>query len=233
MADALAGGNVQAMQQFIGVSAWDDDAVLRRHQQLVAETLGDPETGVLIVDGCDFPKQGAHSVGVAPQWCGALGKVANCQASVLACYASARGYTLVDRRLYLPEEWFTAAYAARRDACGVPGGTTFQTRTALAWAMITGLRERGALPFWWVTGDEHFGNTPALLDQIADAGCRTSWKCPTTCGSGGSGRPWPCPRRPARKATRSRGCDSRRARPTQCGSMHWRPPCRRTPGSQR
>jgi SRSO17 transposase len=170
MADALAGGNVQAMQQFIGVGAWDDAAVLRRHQQVVAETLGDPETGVLIVDGCDFPKQGAHSVGVAPQWCGALGKVANCQASVLACYASARGYTLVDRRLYLPEEWFTADYAARRAACGVPADTPFQTRTALAWAMIAALHERGALPFRWVTGDEHFGNTPVLLDQIADAG---------------------------------------------------------------
>ena len=174
MADALAGGNVQAMQQFIGVGAWDDAAVLRRHQQLVAETLGDAETGVLIVDGCDFPKQGAHSVGVARQWCGALGKVANCQASVLACYASARGYTLVDRRLFLPEDWFTEAYRERRTRCGVPPDTAFQTRTALAWAMIDGLRRRGALPFRWVTGDEHFGNTPVLLDRIAAAGL---WYC--------------------------------------------------------
>jgi SRSO17 transposase len=170
MADALVGGNVQAMQQFIGVGAWDDDAVLAQHQQLVAETLGDPATGVLIVDGCDFPKQGTHSVGVARQWCGPLGKVANCQASVVACYASARGYTLVDRRLYLHEDWFTEDYRARRVRCGVPPEITFQTRTELAWAMIAGLRERGALPFRWVTGDEHFGNTPVLLDQIAGAG---------------------------------------------------------------
>ena len=178
MADALAGGNVQAMQQFIGVGAWDDAAVLQRHQQLVAETLGDPETGVLIVDGCDFPKQGTHSVGVARQWCGALGKVANCQASVVACYASARGYTLVDRRLFLPEEWFTAAYRERRTRCGVPPDTTFQTRTALAWAMIDGLHARGALPVRWVTGDEQFGNTPALLDRIADAGLRYCMEVP-------------------------------------------------------
>ncbi len=67
MADALDGGNVQAMQQFIGVGAWDDAAVLATHQQLVAETLGDADTGVLIVDGCDFPKQGTHAVGVARQ----------------------------------------------------------------------------------------------------------------------------------------------------------------------
>jgi SRSO17 transposase len=170
LADALVGGNVQAMQQFIGLGAWDDDAVLARHQQLVAETLGDPATGVLIVDGCDFPKQGDHSVGVAPQYCGALGKVANCQASVVTCYASARGHTLVDRRLYVHEDWFGAAYADRRARCGVPVDLAFQTRTELTWAMIAELRGRDDLPFRWVTGDEHFGNTPVLLDRIAEAG---------------------------------------------------------------
>src|SRR5438067_9523617 len=75
MALALADGDVQAMQQFISVGAWDDAAVLKTHQQLVADSLGDRETGVLIIDGCDFPKQGSHSVGVARQWCGALCKV--------------------------------------------------------------------------------------------------------------------------------------------------------------
>ena len=170
MADALVGGNVQAMQQFIGVGAWDDAAVLARHQQLVAETLGDPASGVLIVDGCDFPKQGTHSVGVARQYCGPLGKVANCQASVVTCYASARGYTLVDRRLYLPEDWFTAAYRERRRRCGVPPATPYRSRTELAWAMIAAVRRRGALPFAWVTGDEHFGQAPRLLDRIAAAG---------------------------------------------------------------
>jgi SRSO17 transposase len=170
MADALVGGNVQAMQQFIGLGAWDDAAVLARHQELVAEALGDPATGVLIVDGCDFPKQGTHSVGVARPWCGPLGKVANCQASVVACYASARGFTLVDRRLYVHEDWFTEDYRARRTRCGVPVGLAFQTRTELAWAMIAGLQARGPLPFRWVTGDEGFGSTPVLLDRIAGAG---------------------------------------------------------------
>ncbi len=99
MADALDGGNVQAMQQFISVGAWDDDAVLATHQRLVAAGLGDVATGVRIVDGCDFPKRGRHAVGVARQYCGALGTVANCQASVVARYASARGAALVDRRL--------------------------------------------------------------------------------------------------------------------------------------
>ena len=104
MADALVGGNVQAMQQFISLGAWDDDAVLARHQALVAETLGDAATGVLIVDGCDFPKQGTHSVGVARQYCGPLGKVANCQASVVGRATPARAAT----------RWSTAACTCRR-----------------------------------------------------------------------------------------------------------------------
>ncbi len=172
MALAMEGGNVQALQQFIGVGAWEDDAILARHQALVAETLGDAATGVLIVDGCDFPKQGRHSVGVARQWCGALGKVANCQASVLACYASAKGYTLVDRRLYLPECWFDDDFQARRASCGIPADTAFRTRPMLAVAMITALHERGALPFSWVLGDESFGVNTPFLDQIAALGLR-------------------------------------------------------------
>ncbi len=169
MALAHPDGNVQAMQQFISLGAWDDAAVLEAHQQLVADTLGDTDTGVLILDGCDFPKQGSHSVGVARQWCGALGKVANCQASVVACYASHYGYTLVDRRLYMPEKWFTPAYQDKREKCGVPSNLTFQTQPELAWDMIRTLHERQVLPFRWVIADEHFGNNPTLLDRITAA----------------------------------------------------------------
>jgi SRSO17 transposase len=169
MALAVAGGNVQAMQQFISVGGWDDEMLLEEHQRLMAETLGDPATGVLVIDGCTFPKQGSHSVGVAPQWCGALGKVANCQASVVACYASARGLALVDRRLYLPERWFTPAYRERWVRCGIPDDTPFQTEPELAWALIEHLQQRDVLPFRWVAFDEQFGNNPVLLDRVASA----------------------------------------------------------------
>ena len=162
-------GNVQALQQFISLGKWDDQAVLKTHQQLVADTLGDQESGVLIIDGCDFPKQGNHSVAVARQWCGALGKVANCQASVLACYASQHGYTLVDRQLYLPQKWFSPAYQERRERCGVPSDLTFQTQPELAWKLIERLHKQQVLPFAWIIADEHFGNNPTLLDRIAAA----------------------------------------------------------------
>jgi SRSO17 transposase len=170
MALALEGGNVQGMQQFISDGPWDDQRVLEQHQALVAETLGDPDTGVLILDGCDFPKQGTFSVGVARQWCGALGKVANCQASVVACYASHTGYTLVDRRLYLHKRWFSEEYRARWERCGIPEGTPFRTRPELAAELVTSLHRRGVLPFQWVTCDEQFGDQPELLDQIASLG---------------------------------------------------------------
>lgn len=170
MALALEGGDVQAMQQFISDGAWNDEMVLKTHQGLVAESLGDPETGVLVIDGCDFPKQGKTSVGVARQYCGALGKVANCQASVVVCYASSRGYTLVDRRLYMPKKWFSEDYAERRADCGVPAELAFRTEPELAWDMVEAAHRRGVLPFRWATFDEHFGDNPELLDRVDASG---------------------------------------------------------------
>jgi len=170
MAEALVGGKVQARQQCSSSGVWDDDAVLAKQQELVAATRGDAATGVLIVAGCDFPQQGTPAVGVARQYGGPLGRVAHGQASVVACYASARGYTLVDRRLSLPEDWLSAAYRERWARGGIPAATVFPTRTARAWGLLATLHARGVLPFRWVTGDEHCGNTPLLLEQLAAAG---------------------------------------------------------------
>jgi SRSO17 transposase len=170
---ALVGADrnaVRGMQQFLSAGTWADGPILRRHWQEVEQTLGDDD-GVLTLDGSDFPKQGKESVGVKRQYCGELGKRANCQAGVFLGYASRHGYTLLDRRLYLPEEWATdAAYAARREACGVPAGTLFQTKAELGAAMIRAVRQAGTLRCRWVACDEGFGRDTALLDQIADLG---------------------------------------------------------------
>lgn len=167
MANALVGGNVQAMQQFISDSPWSDDEVIEIHQRLVAETLGRPD-GVAILDGCDFPKQGSDSVGVARQYCGPLGKIANCQASVVLVYASEAGFTMMDRRLYLPEVWFTPDYHDRWERTGIPDDVTFRTKTELAAEMIHTVCSRGVVPIRWVTMDEGYGKSPALLQQIVD-----------------------------------------------------------------
>ena len=73
--------SARAMQRFLTESLWDDDGVMGRLQEYLAPRLGHPE-GVWVLDGSDFPKQGVKSVGVARQYCGRLGKVANCQAGM-------------------------------------------------------------------------------------------------------------------------------------------------------
>ena len=123
-----------------------------------------------MVDGSGFPKQGEYSVGVARQYCGAVGKIANCQHGVFVAYASSRGYTFVDRRVYMPDAWFSDAYAEKRARCGVPIDVVFQTEPALALEMLKGVAERGQLPFHWVAADEHYGMNPTFLDGVAGLG---------------------------------------------------------------
>lgn len=161
--------HVRAMQQFVGEGGWDDARILAAHQRLVDETLG-AHDGVLIIDGHETPKQGTHSVGVARQWCGHTGKKDNCQAGVYLGYASRQGYTLLDRRLYLPAPWFTEEYAARWRACGIPRGTPFQTKHELAGAMVEAVVGDRRVRARWVACDEGYGDSPALLDRWAATG---------------------------------------------------------------
>jgi SRSO17 transposase len=161
---------IRAMQHFISEGAWDDDAVLAQHWQEVAKDLGDVG-GVFTLDGSDFPKQGNESVGVKRQWCGELGKRANCQAGVFLGYVSPKGYTLLHRRLYLPKEWVEdEAYAERREKCGVPQEVAFQTKPALGLEILKEVRQAGTLPGRWLACDEAFGRSTEFLDQVDDLG---------------------------------------------------------------
>jgi SRSO17 transposase len=157
---------VRAVQQFIGEGGWDDDRILERHQQLVAADLGEPD-GTMIVDGSGFPKKGEHSVGVQQQSCGALGKLANCQQGVFLVYASSRGHTFLDRRLYLPQTWFDEAHAARRKKCGLPEKLVFKTEPTLGLEMLKAVNQAEIVPFRWVNADEHYGMNPDFLDGVA------------------------------------------------------------------
>jgi SRSO17 transposase len=170
---ALHGANataVRTMQLFISAGAWADEALLQRHWPEVDQTLGETD-GVLTLDGSDFLKQGRESVGVKRQYCGEVGKRANCQAGVFLGYASRKGYTLLDRRLYLPQEWVAeGAYAARRRRCGVPTDIAFKTKPQLGWEMLQAVRQAGTLRCRWVTCDEAFGRDTAFLDRVAALG---------------------------------------------------------------
>jgi len=166
MAMALEGGDIQAMQQFIGQGRWQDAKLLQKHWQLVDETLGEDD-GVYIVDESGFPKKGEHSVGVARQWCGVMGKVENCQVGVFGAYASRQGYTLVDHHLFLPKEWFDDDHRARWEKCGIPDETTFQTKPQIALERLQAVVAHGCLRFQWVTCDELYGRCPDFLDGVA------------------------------------------------------------------
>jgi len=119
MALKVEGGNVRAMQRLISDVVWDEDHMRWTHHHLVNDDLGDPE-GIVSFDESGFPKKGKHSVGVARQYCGSLGKVENCQVGVFAAYASCRGYTLLATRLFMPEAWLSDTYATRRPSARCP-----------------------------------------------------------------------------------------------------------------
>ena len=165
MALQVEGGTIRGMQRFISDVSWDEEQMRWNYQQLVAEELGDPE-GVLMFDETGFVKKGKESVGVARQYCGTLGKVENCQVGVFAGYASRHGYALVDKRLFLPEVWWTDAYAARRTRCNVPEALTFQSKPQLAAAMLQVIAQEGLLPFKYVVADCLYGQSPDFLDAM-------------------------------------------------------------------
>jgi SRSO17 transposase len=161
----VEGGNVRGMQRFMSDDIWDEAQMRRIYHGLVYEDMGASD-GVVIVDESGFPKKGNESVGVARQYCGAMGKVENCQVGVFAAYASCQGYALIDQRLFLPEVWFTDAYARRRTKSRVPEDLAFQTKPQLAGAMIRELHQESILPFKYVVADSLYGNSTAFLDAV-------------------------------------------------------------------
>ena len=160
---------IRALQQFISQGTWVATKLILRQQQLVADWLGDPQ-GVVIVDGGGFPKQGQDSVGVAHQYCGAVGKITNSQEGVFLVYVSPHGNAFLDARLYLHESWFADDARKRWQQCGIPAAISFQTEPNLALEMLRPLVTRHIVPFHWVVADAHFGEVPAFLDAVSNLG---------------------------------------------------------------
>ena len=166
IAEAIDGCVVRSLQKFIAQSPWSDDRVVEELQRHVSEVLGDADAS-LNVDETGFPKKGTKSVGVKRQYAGCLGRTDNCQVGVCVNYRSAAGHTLIDRRLFLPEEW--AADYPRREEAGVPEAVVFRTKPELAVEIVQQAVERG-LPFRWVTADSVYGNSPTFVQGIRGLG---------------------------------------------------------------
>src|ERR1700674_2259023 len=134
---------LQSLLHFVGNAGWSDERVLAKVREMVlpeVERHGPIEAW--IIDDTGFPKQGRHSVGVSHQYCGQLGKQANCQVAVSLSIANHAASLPVAYRLYLPKDW--AADDERRSKVGVPEEIVFKTKPEIAlelmrWACEAGL----------------------------------------------------------------------------------------------
>lgn len=150
-------GSYQAFQYFISEAKWDADRVWRRLREVLPV-----REGVVILDGTSFPKQGDASVGVARQYCGARGKIANCQVAVTAAlWHQARAY-LVGATLYLPDTWLTPAARARAK---IPRQVGFQEKWRQAVTLLHDLRAAD-LHITGVLADAEFGENTAFREAL-------------------------------------------------------------------
>jgi len=162
---AVEGGNVRAMQRFISVAQWDDEKIICKYRSHVYDDLGSPDAAI-IFDESGFLKKGQDSVGVARQYCGSAGKVDNCQVGVFAGYVSKRGYALIDKRLFIPEQWFRDEYRGRRKKCNLPEDIVFKTKPQLAAEMLQAIHEEKTLPFKYVLADTIYGDSPEFIKAV-------------------------------------------------------------------
>src|SRR6266516_5614290 len=166
------------IQRLLSAAVWDQDAVRDDLRALVTASLsaplpcqqepaGEAPFPLLVLDESGFPKRGRHSAGVGPQYCGRTGRVENCQVGVFLSYVTARGHALIDRELYLPEDW--CHNLPRRRAAHIPETLTFETKPELAQRMLQRAQAAG-LPITWVVADTVYGHCPDLRIFLEEQG---------------------------------------------------------------
>jgi SRSO17 transposase len=158
----------QSLHHFIAEAPWDAAAVLRVAREWLLEAMvRHGPVAAWIVDDTAFPKKGQHSVGVARQYCGVLGKQDNCQVAVSVSVANETVSVPVAYQLYLPESW--ANDRKRRRAAGVPDQLAFQPKWQIALRQIRALQAEG-VPSAPVVADAGYGDTTAFREALAAAG---------------------------------------------------------------
>ena len=158
LAELSGNATPYGFQHLLGRALWDPDAVRDELRTYVIQQLGDPN-GVLVIDETGFLKKGQHSAGVARQYSGTAGRIENCQIGVSLGYAGRLGQALLDRELYLPEEWTKERERCRK--AGIPEDRRLATKPQLARQMLA--RALGAgVPAKWVAGDSVDGDDRRL-----------------------------------------------------------------------
>ena len=167
-APARVAAQHQSLLHFVGEGRWSDDKVLAKVREMVLPKMErHGPISAWIIDDTGFPKQGRHSVGVARQYCGQLGKQDNCQVAVSLSIANDHASLPVAYRLYLPQDW--ASDPDRRRKAGVPEEIGFKTKPEIAleqlrWACAAGLPRGVALL------DAGYGNNSELRTEITALG---------------------------------------------------------------
>jgi SRSO17 transposase len=167
-APARTAAQHQSLLHFVGVATWSDEGVLGKVRKMALPSIErEGPIEAWIIDDTSFPKQGRHSVGVHHQYCGQLGKQANCQVAVSLSIANHHASLPVAYQLYLPKTW--AEDMARRDAAGVPAETSFKTKPEIALEQIRWACE-AALPRGTALLDAGYGNDAKLRSGITELG---------------------------------------------------------------
>ena len=172
MAARLAPDNVRRMHQslhhLVSTAPWNDEEMLEQVRQLVLPAMQKQGPVVAwIIDDTGFPKQGKHSVGVARQYCGQIGKQDNCQAAVSLSVSTGNSSLPIAWRLYLPEVWCQDAERCRQ--AGVPEGTTFQTKPEIALEQIRQAINR-QVPLGVILADAGYGKGTQFRTELTELG---------------------------------------------------------------
>ena len=154
------------IQAILGRGRWDAEAARDLVRTYVIEKLS-ADDGVLVVDETGFVKKGEHSVGVARQYSGTAGRIENCQIGVFLGYASCRGQALIDRRLYLPQEW--TVDAARCAQAQIPDNVVFATKPQIARELLSAAFDAD-VPCAWVFADAVYGSDKSLRMMLERRG---------------------------------------------------------------
>ena len=158
----------QALQQFVNQSPWDEQKALHSYRTVMAGTFASPE-GIFVIDDTGFPKQGKHSVGVQHQYCGQLGKKANCQVAVTVHYVSPNGHFPTALRLFLPQSWTSSP--ERLEKAGVPEKyRVAQTKGEIALELLDQVRGEKLLPGNLVVTDAGYGVSQPFREGLEQRG---------------------------------------------------------------
>jgi SRSO17 transposase len=166
--DFLGKQSVRSLQLFMKHGRWDHDEMESGNQVMLSETISDPD-GMITADSSEFAKKGKESVGVSRQYCGAMGKVENCQSGVFVGYSSQKGYGLLTSRLYMPKIWFSPEYEHRRKDNLVPQDLIFKTKPEIALELIKEIAESNLFDAKWIGCDATFGSDIHFLESLPKA----------------------------------------------------------------